>query len=138
MKWHAKRAVSFLGILVPLLVFGGEATKTGIIKVTITIVGKPTTDATVSVEGLPQENLKTQISNLKSKKAVMDQREVKFIPRVLPVLAGTTVSFPNNDKTWHNVFPKSEAKPFDPGLYPAGETPSVTFHKTGVARILCN
>jgi len=78
MKWHAKRAVSLLGFLVPLLVFGGEATKTGIIKGTITIGGKPTTDAVVSVEGLPQENLKSQISNLKSKKAVMDQREVKF------------------------------------------------------------
>ena len=138
MKWHAKRAVSLLGFLVPLLVFGGEATKTGIIKGTITIGGKPTTDAVVSVEGLPQENLKSQISNLKSKKAVMDQREVKFIPRVLPVLAGTTVSFPNNDKTWHNVFSKSEAKPFDLGLYPAGETRSVTFDKPGVVRILCN
>jgi len=138
MKWHAKRAVSLLGFLVPLLVFGGEATKTGIIKGTITIGGKPTTDAVVSVEGLPQENLKSQISNLKSKKAVMDQREVKFIPRVLPVLVGTTVSFPNNDKPWHNVFSKSESKPFDLGLYPAGETRSVAFDKAGVARILCN
>lgn len=68
----------------------------------------------------------------------MDQRNLKFIPRVLPVLVGTTVEFPNNDKTWHNVYSKSEAKEFDLGLYPAGETRSVTFDKPGVVRILCN
>lgn len=93
--------------------------------------GKPTMDAVVSVEGPGSDQLKTP-------KAVMDQRDLKFIPRVMAVLAGTTVEFPNNDKTWHNVFSKSEAKRFDLGLYPAGETRSVTFDKAGVARILCN
>ncbi|MBI2998829.1 MAG: methylamine utilization protein [Deltaproteobacteria bacterium] len=138
MKRHATWGASLPAILLPLLVFGVEATKTGIITGTIAVGGRPTADAVVSVEGLPQEDLKSQISNLKSKKAVMDQRETKFIPRVLPVLAGTTVSFPNNDKTWHNVFSKSESKPFDLGLYPGGETRSVTFDKPGVVRILCN
>ena len=69
---------------------------------------------------------------------MVDQREIKFIPRVLPVLAGTTVSFPNNDTTWHNVYSKADAKEFDLGLYPAGETRSVTFDKPGIVRILCN
>ena len=138
MKRHATWGASLLAILLPVLVFAGEATKTGIITGTITIGGKPTMDAVVSVEGLRPERLKTQNLKLKTPKATMDQREIKFIPRVLPVLAGTTVSFPNNDETWHNVFSKSEAKPFDLGLYPAGETRSVTFDKAGVARILCN
>lgn len=138
MKRHATWGASLLVILLPLLVFGGEATKTGIITGTITVGGRPTADVVVSVEGLPTQALSSQRSDVSSKKAVMDQRETKFIPRVLPVLAGTTVSFPNNDKTWHNVFSKSEAKEFDLGLYPAGETRSVTFDKPGVVRILCN
>ena len=68
----------------------------------------------------------------------MDQRDLKFVPRVLPVQGGTTVDFPNNDKTWHNVFSASPGKKFDLGLYPAGESRSVTFEKPGVVRILCN
>lgn len=68
----------------------------------------------------------------------MDQRDMKFVPRVLPVVVGTTVEFPNNDKTFHNVFSNSDAKKFDLGLYPAGKARSVTFDKPGVVKILCN
>jgi hypothetical protein len=68
----------------------------------------------------------------------MDQRDMKFIPRVLPVLVGTTVEFPNNDKVWHNVFSASDAKKFDLGLYAPGKSRSVTFDKPGAVRILCN
>jgi len=114
------------------------ATKTGIVKGTITIGGKPTSDVVVSVEGVPQKELKTQNSKLKSSKAMMDQKDMKFIPRVLPVLIGTTVDFPNNDKAWHNVFSTSEAKKFDLGLYPPGKSRGVTFDKAGVVKILCN
>lgn len=112
--------------------------QTGIVKGRITIGGKPTADVVISVEGLPSEKLKAQNSKLKTSNAVMDQKNKKFIPRVLPVLAGATVDFPNNDNTWHNVFSKSEAKELDLGLYPSGESRSVTFDKTGVVRILCN
>jgi plastocyanin len=138
MRRHFLWSAALLGLLVPPLALGGEAGKTGVVKGTITISGRPTADAVISVVGLPQEQLKTQNSQLKTSRAVIDQRNLKFIPRVLPVLVGTTVEFPNNDKTWHNVFSKSEAKEFDLGLYPAGETRSVTFDKPGVIRILCN
>jgi plastocyanin len=89
---------------------GQPIIKTSTVKGSITIGGKPTADAVVSVEGLPQEYLKSEISGLKSKKAVLNQRDMKFIPRVLAVVVGTTVDFPNNDTAWHNVFSKSEAK----------------------------
>jgi hypothetical protein len=69
---------------------------------------------------------------------MIDQRDMKFVPRVLPVAVGTTVEFPNNDKTFHNVFSTSEAKKFDLGLYPSGESRSMTFDKPGVVKILCN
>lgn len=114
------------------------AIKSGIIKGTITMAGKPTSDVVVSVEGVSAESAKAQITAAKSKKAVMDQREMKFLPRVLPVLVGATVEFPNHDTAWHNVYSKGGAKDFDLGLYPPGKSRSVTFDKAGVARILCN
>ena len=132
--------------LVPLLLLAffapahsaDMASKGGIIKGTITLGGQPTADAVVAIEGIPQEVIKARQAATKSKKAVMRQKEMKFIPRVLPVVTGTTVEFPNNDTSWHNVFSKSEAKEFDLGLYPPGEKRSATFDKPGVVRILCN
>ena len=43
-------------------------------------------------------------------KLVMDQRNLEFIPHVLPILVGSTVQFPNNDKVDHNVFSMSRTK----------------------------
>jgi plastocyanin len=125
------------GALISATVFAGEAAKTGIVKGTITIAGRPSADVVVSVEGVPQEQYKTQLSGGKAK-AVMEQKDLKFIPRVLAVLVQTTVEFPNHDKTFHNVFSNSEAKKFDLGLYPSGKSRSVTFDKAGVVKILCN
>jgi plastocyanin len=118
----------------------GEAAtvRESIIKGTITIAGKPTADVVVSIEGVAPEAAKARAAALKSKKALMDQREMKFIPYVLPVLAGTTVDFPNNDKIWHNAYSKSAAREFDLGLYPPGKSRSVTFDKAGEVRIFCN
>ena len=117
--------------------FGGEASKTGVIKGTITIGGRPTADAVVSVEGVaPKDGVARPSGN--AGQAVIDQRDMKFIPRVLAVLVRTTVDFSNNDKTFHNVFSTSEAKKFDLGLYPSGQSRNVNFDKPGVVRILCN
>ena len=132
-------AVTLTGFLLAAVVFAGEtAGPTGAVKGTITISGRPTADAVVSVESLPISKLATQNSKLISKRAVIDQRELKFIPRVMAVVVGTTVDFPNDDKTFHNVFSTSEPKKFDLGLYPSGQSRSVTFDKAGVVRILCN
>jgi plastocyanin len=95
-------------------------------------------DVVVSVEGVPRETAKARLAAAKSKKALVDQRDVKFIPFVLPVVVGTTVEFPNNDKSWHNVFSKSDTKPFDLGLYAPGKSRSQVFDKPGVVRVLCN
>ena len=126
------------------LLYGNDASaanvavKVGIVKGTVTIAGKPTSDVVVSLEGVPQVKLETRNAKLKTPKAVMDQRESKFIPTVLPVAVGTRVEFPNHDKSWHNVYSKGGAKDFDLGLYAPGKSREVIFDKPGVARILCN
>lgn len=66
------------------------------------------------------------------------QKNASFDPVVLPVLAGTTVDFPNNDNIFHNVFSYSKIKPFDLGLYKSGATKSVTFTKPGQATVYCS
>ena len=139
MREYRHWLLTLFGLFLFAIAFGANGPgKAGIVKGTITIDGKPISDAVVSVEGLPLENLKFQITYPVTEQAVMDQRNMKFVPRVLAVLVGKSVHFPNNDNTWHNVFSTSEAKKFDLGLYPSGESRSVTFDKPGVVRILCN
>ena len=70
--------------------------------------------------------------------ARMEQRGERFVPRVLPILAGTTVSFPNADPIFHNVFSLSGAKAFDLGRFPRGEAKSVRFDKPGVVQVFCH
>jgi plastocyanin len=71
-------------------------------------------------------------------RVVMDQRELTFVPHVLPILAGSTVEFPNSDPVYHNVFSYSKAKTFDLGRYPTGHSKAVTFDKPGVVKVYCD
>jgi plastocyanin len=70
--------------------------------------------------------------------AVMDQKSLRFVPHVLPVLAGSTVEFPNSDPLMHNVFSISETKRFNLGLYGRGTVRRLKFDKPGVVALLCN
>ena len=70
--------------------------------------------------------------------ARMDQRNETFIPHVLAIMAGSTVDFPNNDRTYHNVFSLSKTKSFDLGRYAAGRSQSVRFDKPGIVRVFCD
>ena len=76
-------------------------------------------------------------------RVVETKREIKqkgamFSPHVLPIVAGTTVEWPNNDDIFHNVFSVSEAKPFDLELYKAPTVKRVTFDKPGRVDVFCS
>jgi hypothetical protein len=60
------------------------------------------------------------------------------VPHVLPVLVGTTVTFPNHDEVPHNVYSSSRAKIFNLGIYPKGVSRQVTFDTPGEVLLLCN
>jgi len=45
--------------------------------------------------------------------AVMDQRDRRFVPQILPVQTGASVSFPNTDSISHHVYSFSPAKRFE-------------------------
>src|SRR5204862_6159736 len=57
--------------------------------------------------------------------AELRQRERRFLPPVLAVRVGDPVTFPNDDKVFHNVFSLSQPAKFDLGLYKSGETRTV-------------
>lgn len=62
------------------------------------------------------------------KAAAMDQSKMQFIPHALPVVAGTTVKFMNDDPTAHNVFSPDNEK-FNLGTWPQGQTKDYAFSK---------
>lgn len=70
--------------------------------------------------------------------AVMEQKDLQFVPHVLAIQVGTTVEFPNNDPLSHNVFSISDAKRFNLGLYSRGTVRRLKFERPGVVDLLCN
>ena len=71
--------------------------------------------------------------------AVMDQKNMAFIPHVLPLLKGTTVDFLNSDMVQHNVYsPDAIADNVNLGTWLKGEVRPFTFNKLGVASMRCN
>jgi len=69
---------------------------------------------------------------------VMDQKELTFVPHVLPILAGSTVEFPNSDPVYHNVFSFSKIRTFDLGRYPTGRSKAITFNQPGLVKVYCD
>jgi plastocyanin len=67
----------------------------------------------------------------------MQQENRAFGPDLLVLPAGSSVSFPNMDPIFHNVFSLSRAKSFDLGNYSKGQTRTVTFAKPGIVLVNC-
>ena len=68
------------------------------------------------------------------------QKDLTFVPLLLPVQAGTRVEFPNEDEVYHNIFSYSPAQRFDLGRYRADErpVPSQVFDTPGLVRLRCD
>ena len=108
----------------------GAATITGTVKVRR---ARDNRDAVVYIDRIPGKQFPPPATPV-----VLDQVNLVFLPHVLPVLAGTTVAFPNNDTVRHNVFSPSPAKRFNLGTYAQKVTKTVTFDQPGVVALLCN
>ena len=66
------------------------------------------------------------------------QKRKMFSPHLLVIPVGSTVSFPNDDPFFHNVFSLFNGKRFDLGLYEAGSSRQVVFSREGVSYIFCD
>ena len=90
-------------------------------------------DAVVYVEKIAGKTFPPPAAHAK-----IDQKNMKFTPRVLPILVGTTVDFLNSDAVLHNVFsPDGCADKFNLGTWPQGQVKSFTFKKECFAALLC-
>jgi hemoglobin len=72
------------------------------------------------------------------KKRIIEQRDKAFAPHVMAVPVGSTVSFPNYDPIFHNVFSLSKSKSFDLGMFKNGESRDIKVDKPGIIRLGCN
>lgn len=72
--------------------------------------------------------------------AQVAQKNLMFVPSLLPIRVGTRVAFPNLDSTYHNIFSFSPAKRFDLGRYRSDERPipSVRFDTPGLVTLRCD
>jgi plastocyanin len=68
----------------------------------------------------------------------IQQLDRRFTPDMVVVPIGSTVSFPNMDPIFHNIYSLSKPKSFDLGSYDKGETRKVTFPKPGIVEIYCH
>src|SRR5438874_4077954 len=68
------------------------------------------------------------------------QKDLAFLPSLLPVQVGTRVEFPNLDDTYHSIFSYSPAKRFDVGRYRPDERPipSEVFDMPGLVTLRCD
>ncbi len=74
-----------------------------------------------------------------NEQAALAQQNERFAPRILPIVAGQTVSFPNRDRLYHNVFSVSPTLSFDLGQYKSTDPPRAQrFEKPGLVPVYCN
>jgi plastocyanin len=72
--------------------------------------------------------------------AQLVQKNLTFVPALLPIRTGTKVEFPNLDEQYHNIFSYSPAKRFDLGRYRPDEkpVPSQFFDQPGLVTLRCD
>ena len=70
--------------------------------------------------------------------AVMDQRDMSFVPHILVVERGTAVEFPNSDVVAHHVYSFSKPNNFVLPLYKGNQPEPVVLNHDGVVTLGCN
>jgi plastocyanin len=121
-------------VTIGMCLLGAVSASATTIEGTATILGRPAVDAVVYVDGTHPSPPPVPAPHV-----VMDQKNLAFIPHVLPVARGTVVEFMNSDDVQHNVFsPSATAGKFDLGTYGPGATRTLTLDQPGDVRVLCN
>jgi plastocyanin len=70
--------------------------------------------------------------------AQMASRDKRFTPHVIAVRRGASITFPNNDRIYHNVFSRTQGNEFDLGLYRKGASRETVFQRPGLVHVYCN
>ena len=97
---------------------------------------EPPLDAVIYLEAIP-EKLEKKLAH-KDSVARIGQAYGHFVPSTMPIAAGTTVEFENQDRVYHNVFSVSPTQRFDVGKYAPREGRRVRFDRTGEIKLFCD
>jgi hypothetical protein len=68
----------------------------------------------------------------------LEQTGVTFVPRVLPITAGSTILIVNSDKVYHNVFSLTPGAQFDIGHRRTGEVVPQRIGIIGRVEVFCD
>lgn len=128
--------------LVAAVVFGSifitDAARAGDVKGKVSAEGlSSAADIAVYIDAVPGKKFDPPAQH-----AIVDQRNMKFIPHTLIILRGTTVDFLNSDQVVHNVFWPSiggnKVLRHSLTIVSPGEKKSFQFDNLGAAQLLCN
>ena len=109
-----------------------SAQETGVVVGTISLASIGQYPAVVYIEGIPAETPASPAAT-----PVLDVKAHAFSPRVLPILAGTTVEFSKSDGRKHFVF-SPDGEKYELGNWNRGEKRTHTFQNSGVYTQLCS
>ena len=127
--WLARAGLLLLGGLL-LPAWAGAAT---LLVDAQTSDGHALTGAAITVRSLDGQSYRPSPVH-----AVMDQVNRAFVPDLLVIPVGSTVSFPNTDSVSHQIYSFSPAKRFQLPLYRGKPYPPVHFDQPGVVTLGCN
>lgn len=71
-------------------------------------------------------------------RAIMNQMEKTFVPKVLPITKGSTVEFLNSDTEVHNIFSMTPRATFNIGRRQPGKSVPQLIDKVGVVDLKCD
>ncbi|MCZ6678533.1 MAG: hypothetical protein O7E52_14950 [Candidatus Poribacteria bacterium] len=127
---HVSRfTVLVLLIAIPFIATAGEIT--GVVQ--DSVKGEPVEGALVFILNVPGVKFPPP-----KRLIPIDQINRKFVPHILPVLVGSTVTFPNKDNIHHHIYSFSKAKKFERPLYKGTDVEPVVFNKVGIVKLGCN
>jgi plastocyanin len=115
------------------LLAAAAATPAAASDITVTVTdaaGKPVPNAVVTIDAPGRRPPPRSFT--------ISQREMRFVPEVLVIPLGSTVTFGNLDPFRHHVYSFSEPKKFEIKLFGQGETRPVVFSQAGLVSIGCN
>jgi plastocyanin len=104
----------------------------GTVSVTDPGGAKASADVIVYVVGFPEQAATDKPA------ATIAQKGRKFVPDLVAITVGQSVSFPNGDSFLHNVFSQSTGRKFDLGSFKRGESKDRGFPNPGVIDVYCN
>ena len=127
------RAVLAVWFVTTFLMMSAGFTWAGTIQGTVTVQGQEKADNVIVYVEVAPGNYTPP-----GRRPELLHRNLAFSPRVLPVLQGTIVDFPNADAVFHSAFSVSPSNPFELGIYGQGKEKFVQFRKPGIVEVSCH